>query len=444
MSPRRFLSSALSAALGGLLAACGAPAATQPTVAPSPSTVPATVPPTAAPTAAPTASVAPTVAPTAAPAAAPTAAPTAEPAGALPQPLYILQGGQIFRIEADGATRTQITHEVPFNPDALAVIDFAVSPLDNTLVYVVQRDGPSALVRSGPNGEDPAPLFASDVANVGDPLFTPDGSSVAVRLQGPFEQPGSFQSGLYLIPITGGEPQLLLADDPIEDPATVSEAAGAAPHAFSPDGSRLLVFRFGQQLEVCDLAVLSVADGAVTELQTPAAPPMERQTSCGSGASWAPDGSAAYFTLVRIGAPGGESAIWRLDPATGAAEPVTAEQSGPFTLYFNPAAMADGGILALSAQAEALPEPFSDNAPVLSYSIVRLDPATGEATELRPAEPLSPILLAWDKGGAGAAVSSFDAETGASRLLWLPVGDAPALELSAEVNDLPSFAWSSR
>jgi hypothetical protein len=443
MIPRPLLISALSAALAGLLAACGSPVVTQPTAQPtSAPTAAPTSAPTAAPTEAPTS--APTEAPTAQPTSVPTEAPTAQPAGALPQPLYILQSGQIYRIEADGTTRTQITYEVPFNPDALAVIDFAVSPVDNTLVYVVQRDGPSALVRSGPNGEEPAPLFASDVANVGDPLFTPDGDAVAVRLQGPFEQPDSFQSGLYLIPLEGGEPQLLVADDPIEDPATVSEAAGATPHAFSPDGSRLLVFRFGLQLEVCELAVISVADGALTEVETPAAPPMERQTSCSGSASWAPDGSAAYFTVVRIGAPGGEPAIWQLDPDTGATEPVTPEQSGPFTLYFHPAPSADDGLLALSAQAEALPEPFSNNPPELSYSIVRVDPATGEATELRPAEPLYPNQLLWDEGGAGAVVLSFDPASGASQLLWLPVGDAAPLTLVDERTDLYSFAWSSR
>jgi hypothetical protein len=191
--------------------------------------------------------------------------------------------------------------------------------------------------------------------------------------------------------------------------------------------------------------VVSVADGAITELQMPAAPPMERQSSCSGSVSWAPDGLAAYFTIVRIGAPGGETAIWRLDPATGATEPVTPEQqSGPFTLYFNPVAAADGGILALSTEVETLPEPFASELPELGYSLVRVDAATGEATELRAAEPLNPNVVAWDKGGAGAAVMSFDPATGASRLLWLPVGDAPVLELAPEAIDISSFAWSSR
>lgn len=352
MSLRSLLSSALSAALAGLLVACGAPSASQPTTVP---TAAPTAAPTEAPTTAPTEATtaapteAPTTAPTEPPTTAPTEAPTAEPAGALPKPLYLLQNGQIFRIEADGATRTQITYEVPFNPDALAVIDFAVSPADNTLAYIVQRDGPSALLRSGPDGEDPTPLFESETVNVGDPVFSPDGRQIAVRLQGPFDQPDSFQSGLYLIPTEGGEPQLLVADDPIED------------------------------------------------------------------------------------------------PATGATEPVTPEQqAAPFTLYTNPFAAADGGILALSAEAEALPEPFSDNQPTLSYSVVRVDPATGEAAELRPAEPLEPILVAWDEGGAGAAVLSFDVATGGSSLFWLTAGEGPALELAAGMGDISLFAWSSR
>src|SRR5690606_33063737 len=101
-------------------------------------------------------------------------------------------------------------------------------------------------------------------------------------------------------------------------------------------------------------------------------------------------------------------------------------------------------ILALSAEAEALPEPFSDNQPTLSYSVVRVDPATGEAAELRPAEPLEPILVAWDEGGAGAAVLSFDVATGGSSLFWLTAGEGPALELAAGMGDTSLFAWSSR
>jgi hypothetical protein len=438
----------LSAALLCLLAACGAPAATIPTTGPAeaPTTAPteaATAVPTEAPTATPTEAA--TVAPTTEATEAPTTAPTAETAaGALPNALYLLRNGQIFRLEADGVTQTQITYEVPFSPEAIAVVDFAVSPVDNTLVYSVQREGPSVLVRSGPNGEDPARIFESETVGVNDPLFTPDGRSIAARLQGPFEEPGSFQSGLYLIPLDGGEPQLLVPDDPIEDPNTISEASGASAQLFSPDGSLLLINRFGLQLETCNLAVVTVPEGVVTPIEAPDAPPMERQSTCSSSPSWAPDGSSVYFTIVRIGAPGGEPAIWRADPATGVSELLTEEQqAAPFTLYFNPSAMPDGQLLALSTEVETLPEPFASEVPDLGYSVVRVDSATGESTELRPAETLNPSLLAWDDAGSGVAVMSFDPVSGRSRLIWLPAGEGETLELIDDASDTSLFIWAA-
>lgn len=100
-------------------------------------TVPTTVAPTTAPATAPTAAGSPTAAP--APATSPAA--TAMPALAdavLPAPLYVLDTGQIVRIERDGVTRRQITNEAPPAPDALAIVQFDASPVDGTLVYIVQ------------------------------------------------------------------------------------------------------------------------------------------------------------------------------------------------------------------------------------------------------------------------------------------------------------------
>ena len=48
----------------------------------------------------------------------------------LPAPVYLLREGQIWRLERDGTTQRQITHEpAPVN-------SFDVSPADDVLVYV--------------------------------------------------------------------------------------------------------------------------------------------------------------------------------------------------------------------------------------------------------------------------------------------------------------------
>jgi hypothetical protein len=437
MALRRAAPLALTCALAGLLAGCGQQAATAPTAAP-PSTAP-----TAAPTAAPTMPPAPTEAPTAAATATPVpeAAPTAAPGAAvLPRPLYTLLAGQIYRIEADGVARTQITYEVPFRNDVLAVTEFAVSPADSTLVYVVQRAGPSALVRSGPSGEDPAPLFDSDTVLPSQPLFTPDGQSVAVRLTGAEGNP-EFQNGVYLIPVAGGEPQLLVPDEAA--PADQSQAFGHQPLAFSPDGARLLTNRYSLTVEQCDLGVVTVADGKAIAIQAPPAPEGERATTCDGGA-WAPDGSAIYFTSSVIGAPAGAPAIWKASPESGESFPITPQPGqAPFTLYTAPAVAPDGSLLAFTAQADALPRGFEEQQPTLAYSMARVNAADGTLAELRPAVAEMPQLVQWDPAGRGAVALLFP-EVGDPGLFWLPADGGEATLLLGATTDLSAYRWAAR
>lgn len=434
-----------------LLAACAGPSAVQPTGAPTA--------PTAAPSEAPAATTAPappTEAPaTSAPATAPaTAASTRAPAGdaatatplapvagqnVLPQALYLLVAGQIFRLEPDGVTRTQLTYEVPISPDALAVTDFAVSPLGNALVYTVQGAGGQILVRSGPNGEDPAPLLADSGLSANAPVFTPDGQAVAVRLTAPAEGQGG-QSGLYLVPLAGGAPQLLVADGPAGQ--TDALAYGHEPAAFSPDGSRLLTNRFSLEVDLCDLAVVTLAGAAVVPVEVPQAPDGERQTTC-DAAVWAADGAALYYAPVRIGAPAGATGVWRADAATGESFPLTPQPaSPPLTLYAFPGLAPEGALLAFAAQADALPPSFADQPVQLAYSMVRLDPASGLPSELRAPVSEAPGQVLWDPAGRGAVALLFPA-IGDPGLWWLPADGGAATLLSGATTDLSSFQWAA-
>lgn len=431
MPPRRSSKTALALAMTVLLSACGAPATTPPTAfTPTPAPPTAVVFPTAMPTTAPTA--APTEAPTAA-AATPTPAPTAGAEELLPQPLYLLQAGQIFRLERDAATRTQITTEVPFRPDVVAVTEFAVSPADGSLAYVVQREGTSVLVRSGPDGEDPAPIFDSAAAGPSFPLFTPDGEFVAARLVAA-EGEQQFQSGLYLVPVDGGEPRLLAADEEGE--------FGHQPFAFSPDGTQLLTNRFSLTVEQCDLAVVAVEDGATTPLQVPPAAEGERATTCDAGV-WAPDGSAVYFAPITIGALPGAPAIWRASPENGESFPLTPQPGvAPFTLYAAPGVAPDGALLAFTAEAEALPQGFDENQAPLPYTMAQIDPADGTATELRPAVEDSPQLVQWDREGRGA-VALLAPAIGDPGLFWLPADGGEATLLLGATTDLSAYRWAT-
>jgi hypothetical protein len=352
-----------------------------------------------------------------------------------------LQSGQIFRLERDGATRTQITYEVPFDPAVIAVSEFAVSPADGTLVYVVQRQGSDLLVRSDADGQNPAPIFDSPAASPSHPLFTPDGQFVAVRLWKDPDGEEPFQSGLYLLPVPGGEPQLLVADDPVVNPET--PAFGHQPFAFAPDGSRLLTSRFSLQLELCDAAIVSVPDGTTVPVQVPQpADTMDRQSTCGD-AIWSPDGADIYFTITRIGAPPASPAIWRADPLTGESFPITpAPGVAPFTFYAAIGASSDGTLLGFTTQADELPAAFSDQPASLSYSMVRIDRASGELRELREAVAETPERVIWHPDGSGA-VALFYAPVGDAGLFWLPTNGDEALLLEGATTNLFSYAWGT-
>lgn len=247
----RYLRRVILLCLLGMLTACSRPAATVPTAVPPTVASTATLPP--APATAPAAEAPP----------APQPAPTASQpvAGILPAPLYVLAGGQIVRIERDGVTRRQITDEPSPAPDALAIVWFDVSPVDGTIIYVVQGVGtPSLLVRIASDGSNRTVL--SDNLYINAPLISPDGTTIAIGISEDYERPGLQTSGIYALPITGGTPHLILADIPATDPTTEGcDGRGYTAVAWSPDGTKLLANAYSLSVERCELAIIDVASG---------------------------------------------------------------------------------------------------------------------------------------------------------------------------------------
>jgi hypothetical protein len=110
----------------------------------------------------------------------------------LPASLYFIDStsGQIRRIELDGATQSQVTHE------SEPVLDFDVSPVDGRLVYVSGND----LIEADALGdkrrvlvEGPVvPLANRDynllrygpIQTVAAPRFSPNGQQIAFGLGG--------------------------------------------------------------------------------------------------------------------------------------------------------------------------------------------------------------------------------------------------------------------
>ncbi|MFQ3634108.1 TolB family protein [Roseiflexus sp.] len=408
------LSSAICTLLASLalLSACAGASPSAPTA------VPATTAPTAAPSV--------TEPPAATPATTtlPAPSPTPEPGTALlPAPLYVLAGGQIVRIERDGETQTQITNETPPAPDALSIVQFDVSRTDESIVYVVQGAGtPSLLVRTAADGSNRTVLL--DKLFVNSPHISPDGASIVLSVSEDYERSDAQAPGLYVMPITGGEPRLILPNEPATDPtAAGGDGRGFEAVAWSPDGTKLLVNAFSLSVELCELAVLDVASGAVTYLQ---APKPDLVASC-TAAAWSSDSKTVYFSVTYPSRLINEPGIWRGDVASGAATSIPVEPAN--AIVHTPFYAVDRLYAFVAPLPGANPPLAADipDYPVLSYTMNSVPLAGGAFAALRSDTHVLYKAL-WAPDGSGAIIfESSDPMT--VRLLWLPTDGGPAVEL---------------
>lgn len=317
------------------LAGCAAPQGATPT--PAASASPSAALPTPVPTLAPSdAPAAPTAEPGGPPA--PTAAPSAAPATVppasgdlLPAPLFVLDNGQIARIEPDGKTRNLITDEQVDIPGLAPIATFAMSP-QGLLAFVVGDLKADRLVVTNEQGQSRQIIYEQQGHELSNLAWSPDGAWIYLRLLNN-RQPPDIPSGAYRIAAAGGKPELLRADD---EPADVANPApsvsGYRPFAASPDGKRLLVEVYSLFYDGCGLGVISTGGDESNALVRLDVPPGTK-TYCGE-ATWSPDSAAVYF----LAGPESGPTIWRGDAASGA----TAAQAGPDVLARAPYVLPGG------------------------------------------------------------------------------------------------------
>jgi dipeptidyl aminopeptidase/acylaminoacyl peptidase len=401
-------------ALGSLLTACGQTATPAPTVA--------VQQPTAAPTTA-----APTTAPTAQPPAV-TAAPTSEPApaGALPATLYVLEGGQVVRIDVDGTTKTTLTDEQPFTPGALAITEVAVSPADGALAYVLQGTNGNTLVMTDANGKNRRVLLENQ--SVASPRWSRDGSAVAVQVGQPSASDTPWKSGVWVFSAFSGEARQLIASDPAPTD-DADEAWIYAPEAWSPDGRKLLIGRFSQMVELCDAAIVDVLTGELTTLQPLAAAAAPLRVQCAGGV-WAADSSGVYVVLRGPGLSAPEPGLYLANAEDGTLSPVISAQPAAeqLALVQSQSIGPDGALYALIALVERIPGSAAEpNAPPPLASLYRVG-QDGKLERLRPDSFGlfgSPI---WAPGGVGAVLPTAANEGGVT-YLYVPIsGEAVRLQ----------------
>jgi Tol biopolymer transport system component len=178
----------------------------------------------------------------------------------LPFSLYFLSNlgdrgsYQVWRLDKDGVTQTQLTAE----PDS--VTDFDVSPVDGRVAYLINNQiflvnpdgsGRTLLVDGGEGDEEDLDYLST--RRISTVRWSPDGARLAFG-----------RNGINYYYLATGTTILLLPNnlEPLEGVYPYPQAL-YSPHTWSPDGSRLLVeidFYEGSTLGVMDAATGAVAE----------------------------------------------------------------------------------------------------------------------------------------------------------------------------------------
>ncbi|MBV6391650.1 MAG: hypothetical protein KPEEDBHJ_00862 [Anaerolineales bacterium] len=303
----------------------------------------------------------------------PDAAPQTPPApvdsapSLLPRSMYFLandaaQFPQVFRLERDGRTITQLTFE------PAKVTEYDVSPADGSVVFVSNNQ----LILISADGSNRRAIFdggAVDENNpfltrVNSPVFSPNGETIAFG-----------HKGLNFYSVASGQSNRVLED-------SLDDAGGGLviprelywPEMYSADGGKLII-TLGYY-EGASSAIYYPNGGGLVRLANE-----QRGIICCGDYSLSADGSALYAASPTFGMF--SAGMWRVDTNNGN---VTALLLGDFDT--NPAEVADNPFIAPDGQLyyfhASIPNPGDMiNRPALQLVRSAADGTTGR-TVLRP------------------------------------------------------------
>jgi len=250
------------------------------------------------------------------------------PADLLPRSLYFLGNdsqpvSQIYRMERDGVTKTQLTFE------QTNVWDYDVSALDGSLAYefnnqlvLVNADGSNrrVLVEGNP---DP------NIRGFYNPIFSPDGGTLAFA-----------HNGLNLYSVSTGASSLVLTDQMTDiGDGHVLPVETYTPESYSPDGTKLLI-----ALGHWEVAPSHAIYHPATNTLIRHAEVTDYIYCCSfhGGPVWSAD-SSSFFGVASVHDTIYKSGeLWRVDAASGAMTRMLKPENGILYLPKKPYLAPDG------------------------------------------------------------------------------------------------------
>lgn len=251
-----------------------------------------------------------------------------EPSSLLPRSMLYLaydsaQVMQVFRLEQDGKTVTQLTFE------PLEVQEFDVSRTDGNVVYLsnhqlflINADGTNRRMIYDAGPQDEINPFTTRINSV---VFSPDGQTIAFG-----------HKGLNFYSLASGQSARVLEDktDDFGSGMILPEEL-YFPEMYSTDGSKLLL-TFGYY-EGASTGIYNVSNGSLVRLVNEF-----RGIVCCGDYTLSADGSTLYSASPTFGMF--SAGLWRVDTNTGAVTTVFLGdfESNPAEVADNPFSAPDG------------------------------------------------------------------------------------------------------